>query len=166
MAVSAGGRWRALCFLMRRFCPRRQPSTGAWGSPAPLIWHLEWDCGQTAAMSRFRHTTSRQQQVTPGGEDGMSEPPLPTGTGSQQDLQALLQEFPQPKNLLVQVMQRALKASNVNDHIVYKSFDGYIKKTVLYISWPRKLKVEGFGNKKVVAEKHAAAAACRIFKKI
>ncbi|XP_048384755.1 ATP-dependent RNA helicase DHX30 isoform X2 [Stegostoma tigrinum] len=168
MAVYAGGMSRLLCFLLRRLCPRRQPSTGARGPPAPLAWHSEWECGpiwMTAAMSRFRHTTSRrQQQVTPRGEEGMSEPPLPTGASGQQDLQALLQEFPQPKNLLVQVMQRALKASNVNDRIVYKSFDGYIKKTVLYISWPRKLKVEGFGNKKVVAEKHAAAAACRIFK--
>ncbi|XP_043543931.1 ATP-dependent RNA helicase DHX30 isoform X1 [Chiloscyllium plagiosum] len=164
MAASAGGRSRALCFLMSRLCPPRQPSTGAWGPSAPLTWHSEWDCGHTAVMRRFRHTTSRQQQVNLGGEEEAPDRPLATGTGSQQDLQALLQEFPQPKNLLVQVMQRALKVSNVNDCIVYKSFDGRIKKTVLYIGWPRKLKVEGFGNKKVVAEKHAAAAACKIFK--
>ncbi|XP_078396973.1 ATP-dependent RNA helicase DHX30 isoform X1 [Cetorhinus maximus] len=158
------GSFRLLRFLARRLCLLRHPSSEPWAPVAlPVsVWHSEWDCGQTAGMSRLRDTTSQtQQQPDPGDEE---EQPLAAGTGRQQDLQALLQEFPQPKGLLAQVMQRALKVSDVKDHIIYKSFDGHIKKTVLHISWPRKLKVEGFGKKKVVAEKHAAAAACRIFK--
>ncbi|GCB61548.1 hypothetical protein scyTo_0004115 [Scyliorhinus torazame] len=155
----------AVGFLLRRLCPLRHPSAGPWAPATVFVWHSQWDCGRTAALSRFRNTASgRQQQPEPGGEEEEPELPLAAGTGRQQDLQALLQEFPQPKGLLTQVMQRALKVSNVKDHIVYKSFDGSVKKTVLHISWPRKLKVEGFGNKKVVAEKHAAATACRIFK--
>uniref|UniRef100_UPI00398F0B32 ATP-dependent RNA helicase DHX30 n=1 Tax=Pristiophorus japonicus TaxID=55135 RepID=UPI00398F0B32 len=160
-AVGASG---ALRLLVRGLCPLRHPSTGPWGRAAASAWHSEWDCGQTGAMSRFKHTASPREQPDPGGEEDELERPPGAGASTQQDLQILLQEFPQPKGLLAQVMQRALKVSDVKNHIVYKSFDGPIKKTVLYITWPRKLMVEGFGSKKIDAEKHAAAAACRIFK--
>ncbi|XP_067835126.1 ATP-dependent RNA helicase DHX30 [Heptranchias perlo] len=147
-----------LRLLVRRLCPLRYPRIGPWRWVATSVWHPVGDCGQTGAMSRFKHTASprEQQQHDPGGEEEEPE--------RQQDLHALLQEFPQPKGLLAQVMQRALKIPDVKDHIVYKSFDGPVKKTVLYVTWPRKLMVEGFGIKKIDAEKHAAAAACRIFK--
>ncbi|XP_051879730.1 ATP-dependent RNA helicase DHX30 isoform X2 [Pristis pectinata] len=153
-AVRAAG---VLRLLARRLCPLRHPGTGPWGRTAALVWPTEWDCGQTGAMHRLKHTASLRDP-----EEEEQELKRPPGAGA--DLQTLLREFPQPKGLLAQVMQRALKISDVKDHIVYKSFKGPTKKTLLYISWPRKLVVEGFGAKKIDAEKHAAAVACGIFK--
>ncbi|XP_072116547.1 ATP-dependent RNA helicase DHX30 isoform X1 [Mobula birostris] len=151
-----------LRLFMRKLCPLRHPGTGPWGRTAALVWHTKWDCGQTRAMHRLKCTANlrTQQQRDTEGE----EQELERSSGVGPDLQTLLQEFPQPKGLLAQVMQRALKVSDVKDHIVYKSFNGPIKKTLLYVYWPRKLVVEGFGAKKIDAEKHAAAVACGIFK--
>uniref|UniRef100_A0A4W3HJ40 RNA helicase n=1 Tax=Callorhinchus milii TaxID=7868 RepID=A0A4W3HJ40_CALMI len=91
-------------------------------------------------------------------------PPSPPSPTLSSDLQELLQEFPQPKNLLARVVQRALKRPDVKDHIVYQSSDGALKKTTLQIHWPKTIQVEGYGSKKIDAERHAAANACKLLK--
>ncbi|XP_032876217.1 ATP-dependent RNA helicase DHX30 isoform X2 [Amblyraja radiata] len=130
----------------------------------PWPWSLTWagrtarGGGRAAAGERLEHTASVR------AEQEQEQRPRRRREEEAADLQTLLQEFPQPKDLLTQVMQRALKLSDVKDRIVYKSFQGPTKKTLLYLSWPRKLVIKGYGAKKVEAERHAAAVACGIFK--
>uniref|UniRef100_A0A8C3M1W7 ATP-dependent RNA helicase DHX30 n=1 Tax=Chrysolophus pictus TaxID=9089 RepID=A0A8C3M1W7_CHRPC len=77
----------------------------------------------------------------------------------------LLKEFPQPKNLLNSVIGRALGISHARDKLVYIHTNGPRKKKVtLHIKWPKNVEVEGYGTKKIDAERQAAAAACQLFK--
>ncbi|XP_057561997.1 ATP-dependent RNA helicase DHX30 isoform X2 [Hippopotamus amphibius kiboko] len=77
----------------------------------------------------------------------------------------LLKEFPQPKNLLNSVIGRALGISHAKDKLVYVHTNGPKKKKVtLHIKWPKSVEVEGYGSKKIDAERQAAAAACQLFK--
>ncbi|XP_028933729.1 ATP-dependent RNA helicase DHX30 isoform X1 [Ornithorhynchus anatinus] len=77
----------------------------------------------------------------------------------------LLKEFPQPKNLLNSVIGRALGISHAKDKLVYVHSNGPKKKKVtLHIKWPKSVEVEGYGSKKIDAERQAAAAACQLFK--
>lgn len=41
-----------------------------------------------------------------------------------------------------------------------------LQKVTLLIKWPRTVEVEGYGTKKIDAERQAAAAACQLFKVI
>lgn len=38
------------------------------------------------------------------------------------------------------------------------------QKVTLHIKWPKNVEVEGYGTKKIDAERQAAAAACQLFK--
>lgn len=38
------------------------------------------------------------------------------------------------------------------------------QKVTLHIKWPKSVEVEGYGSKKIDAERQAAAAACQLFK--
>ncbi|PKU32541.1 atp-dependent rna helicase dhx30 isoform x1 [Limosa lapponica baueri] len=81
------------------------------------------------------------------------------------DSRDLLKEFPQPKNLLNSVIGRALGISHARDKLVYIHTNGPRKKKVtLHIKWPKNVEVEGYGTKKIDAERQAAAAACQLFK--
>jgi hypothetical protein len=40
------------------------------------------------------------------------------------------------------------------------------QKVTLHIKWPKSVEVEGYGSKKIDAERQAAAAACQLFKVI
>ncbi|XP_044275429.1 ATP-dependent RNA helicase DHX30 isoform X1 [Varanus komodoensis] len=83
----------------------------------------------------------------------------------QVDSRDLLKEFPQPKNLLNSVIGRALGISHARDKLVYIHTNGPRKKKVtLLIKWPKNVEVEGYGTKKIDAERQAAAAACHLFK--
>nr|XP_028606947.1 ATP-dependent RNA helicase DHX30 [Podarcis muralis] len=83
----------------------------------------------------------------------------------QGDSRDLLKEFPQPKNLLNSVIGRALGISHARDKLVYIHTNGPRKKKVtLLIKWPKNVEVEGYGTKKIDAERQAAAAACQLFK--
>ncbi|XP_061443764.1 ATP-dependent RNA helicase DHX30 isoform X4 [Rhineura floridana] len=87
------------------------------------------------------------------------------GTMGRQDSRDLLKEFPQPKNLLNSVIGRALGISHARDKLVYIHTNGPRKKKVtLLIKWPKNVEVEGYGTKKIDAERQAAAAACQLFK--
>lgn len=39
-----------------------------------------------------------------------------------------------------------------------------LQKVTLHIKWPKNVEVEGYGTKKIDAERQAAAAACQLFK--
>ncbi|XP_070623277.1 ATP-dependent RNA helicase DHX30 isoform X3 [Erythrolamprus reginae] len=97
-----------------------------------------------------------------GEEDGslrIFPPKLPRETRD------LLKEFPQPKNLLNSVIGRALGISHASDKLIYIHSNGPRKKKVtLLIKWPKNVEVEGYGTKKIDAERQAAAAACQLFK--
>ncbi|KAM6450270.1 ATP-dependent RNA helicase DHX30 isoform 2-T2 [Liasis olivaceus] len=81
------------------------------------------------------------------------------------DTRDLLKEFPQPKNLLNSVIGRALGISHARDKLIYIHTNGPRKKKVtLLIKWPKNVEVEGYGTKKIDAERQAAAAACHLFK--
>ncbi|XP_026540784.1 ATP-dependent RNA helicase DHX30 isoform X2 [Notechis scutatus] len=97
------------------------------------------------------------------GEEGallrIAPPKLPRETRD------LLKEFPQPKNLLNSVIGRALGISHARDKLIYIHSNGPRKKKVtLLIKWPKNVEVEGYGTKKIDAERQAAAAACQLFK--
>ncbi|XP_065442760.1 ATP-dependent RNA helicase DHX30 isoform X2 [Chrysemys picta bellii] len=102
-------------------------------------------------------------------ERGAEQEPGADGAGEAgamvKDSRDLLKEFPQPKNLLNSVIGRALGISHARDKLVYIHTNGPRKKKVtLHIKWPKNVEVEGYGTKKIDAERQAAAAACQLFK--
>ncbi|KAI4878126.1 hypothetical protein NFI96_011072, partial [Prochilodus magdalenae] len=72
-----------------------------------------------------------------------------------------LMEFPQAKSLLHSTLSRSLGSSDVSRYIQYDCTDGEVKRATLTLLWPQRIEVEGFGSRKVEAERRAAAAACR-----
>uniref|UniRef100_A0ABI0NNL0 ATP-dependent RNA helicase DHX30 n=1 Tax=Bos taurus TaxID=9913 RepID=A0ABI0NNL0_BOVIN len=106
----------------------------------------------------------RQCKLPPPRLPPMCVNPAPGGTISRAS-RDLLKEFPQPKNLLNSVIGRALGISHAKDKLVYVHTNGPKKKKVtLHIKWPKSVEVEGYGSKKIDAERQAAAAACQLFK--
>ncbi|KAL1279714.1 hypothetical protein QQF64_014314 [Cirrhinus molitorella] len=75
----------------------------------------------------------------------------------------LLREFPQPKNLLFATLSRSLGLSDLSQYIQYSCTDGEVKRATVTLHWPMRIETEGFGSRKVEAERQAAAAAlCKL----
>ncbi|XP_017540855.1 ATP-dependent RNA helicase DHX30 [Pygocentrus nattereri] len=72
----------------------------------------------------------------------------------------VLMEFPQAKSLLHSTLCRSLGRSDVSQYIRYHCTDGEVKRATVTLLWPQRIEVEGFGSRKVEAERRAAAAAC------
>ncbi|XP_058039176.1 ATP-dependent RNA helicase DHX30 isoform X1 [Ahaetulla prasina] len=133
--------------------------TGAPGLVGP--WRAR--CYTRVAGPEEAEEGCREGDMGREGEEGVSlrvsPPKLPRETRD------LLKEFPQPKNLLNSVIGRALGISHARDKLIYIHSNGPRKKKVtLVIKWPKNVEVEGFGTKKIDAERQAAAAACQLFK--
>ncbi|KAL0966191.1 hypothetical protein UPYG_G00292100 [Umbra pygmaea] len=74
----------------------------------------------------------------------------------------LLKEYPEPKNLLFTTISRALRVSDLSQHIQYDCTEhGDIKRATVTLLWPSKMEVEGVARRKIDAERYAAAAACQ-----
>ena len=78
----------------------------------------------------------------------------------------LIKLYPNPKGILNNVVCQATK-DNVRKAIAYKTKElsgsnktQSTKKSVLALTWPREMEVEGYGRGKKEAEKMAAAQAC------
>ncbi|XP_052465203.1 ATP-dependent RNA helicase DHX30 [Carassius gibelio] len=71
----------------------------------------------------------------------------------------LLREFPQPKNLLFATLSKCLRVSDLSQYIQYSCTDGEVKRATVTLQWPVRLETEGFGARRVEAERQAAAAA-------
>ncbi|KAL2097256.1 hypothetical protein ACEWY4_006463 [Coilia grayii] len=78
----------------------------------------------------------------------------------------LLNEFPEPKALLYQTLSRSLGLSDPSHLIQYTCTDGKVKKATVTVMWPHRIQTEGFGSRKVLAERFAAAAACQKLKEL
>ncbi|XP_044151622.1 ATP-dependent RNA helicase DHX30 isoform X2 [Bufo gargarizans] len=75
----------------------------------------------------------------------------------------LLKQFPSPKNLLHCVISQGLRTSQVRDKLTYThSGSGSKNRVTLRLKWPKLIEVEGYGPKKIDAERQAAAMACKI----
>ncbi|KAK7158590.1 hypothetical protein R3I94_005043 [Phoxinus phoxinus] len=75
----------------------------------------------------------------------------------------LLQEFPQAKSLLYTTLSKSLGLSDLSQYIQYSCSDGEVKRATLTLQWPERIETEGFGPRKLEAERQAAAAAlCRL----
>ncbi|OWK02469.1 DHX30 [Cervus elaphus hippelaphus] len=144
---------RRLMALAAGVSPRLRPS----GPRA--IGRLGRPRGLSTGCSRHDRTQEAAEAEAAPGEPG-------EGDGSMVNASRdLLKEFPQPKNLLNSVIGRALGISHAKDKLVYVHTNGPKKKKVtLHIKWPKSVEVEGYGSKKIDAERQAAAAACQLFK--
>ncbi|CAM9294885.1 ATP-dependent RNA helicase DHX30 [Lampetra planeri] len=80
--------------------------------------------------------------------------------GYSDEQEALLQEFPLPKDLLRTVLEHVASATTCPTKLSYTNYDGRLKRSVLSVMWPVNLRTEGFGWRKLQAERHAAAVAC------
>ncbi|XP_068196409.1 ATP-dependent RNA helicase DHX30 [Antennarius striatus] len=73
----------------------------------------------------------------------------------------LLKEFPDPKHLLNATICQSLRTSDLSQYIQYSCVEhAGIKKATVTLQWPCKIQEEGHADKKVDAERFAAAAAC------
>uniref|UniRef100_A0A4W4DM92 ATP-dependent RNA helicase DHX30 n=1 Tax=Electrophorus electricus TaxID=8005 RepID=A0A4W4DM92_ELEEL len=77
---------------------------------------------------------------------------------------SILTLFPQAKSLLHSTVSRSLGQSDVSQYIQYHCTDGEVKRATVTLLWPQRIETEGFGSRKVQAERRAAAAACRRLK--
>lgn len=131
-------------------------------SPGP---RAAWRQGRSRGLSS---SCARPDRTKEAAEAEAGEVPGGPGEGDGSMVNAsrdLLKEFPQPKNLLNSVIGRALGISHAKDKLVYVHTNGPKKKKVtLHIKWPKSVEVEGYGSKKIDAERQAAAAACQLFK--
>ncbi|XP_059520899.1 ATP-dependent RNA helicase DHX30 isoform X1 [Myotis daubentonii] len=147
--MAAAGR---LVALATRVSPRLRPA----GPRAPSGWRA----GRQGRARGFSSGPDPAQEAAEA-EAGAA----PGGDGMGHASRDLLKEFPQPKNLLNSVIGRALGISHAKDKLVYVHTNGPKKKKVtLHIKWPKSVEVEGYGSKKIDAERQAAAAACQLFK--
>ncbi|XP_057189902.1 ATP-dependent RNA helicase DHX30 [Triplophysa rosa] len=96
---------------------------------------------RTKAGAIHKHRQSLPETVDRGGSD-------------------LLQEFPQPKNLLHATLSKSLGLSDLSQYIQYSCTDGEVKRATVTLHWPMRIETEGFGSRKIEAERHAAAEAC------
>ncbi|KAM9308104.1 ATP-dependent RNA helicase DHX30 [Gastrophryne carolinensis] len=79
------------------------------------------------------------------------------------DSRDLLRQFPEPKNLLHSVISKALRTSHIQDKLKYfHSVCNQNYKVTLRMKWPKPIEVEGYGQRKIDAERQAAAMACKI----
>ncbi|KAK1332731.1 hypothetical protein QTO34_007414 [Cnephaeus nilssonii] len=148
--MAAAGRLMALA---ARVSPRLRPS----GPRA---------AGRQTRSRGFSSGSARPDPTREAAEAEAGAAPGGPGEGSMVNASRdLLKEFPQPKNLLNSVIGRALGISHAKDKLVYVHTNGPKKKKVtLHIKWPKSVEVEGYGSKKIDAERQAAAAACQLFK--
>ncbi|XP_041954389.1 ATP-dependent RNA helicase DHX30 [Alosa sapidissima] len=79
---------------------------------------------------------------------------------------SLLNEFPEPKDLLYRTLARSLGLSDPSHLIQYNCTDGEVKRATVTVMWPQKIETVGFGSRKILAERHAAAAACQKLKEL
>ncbi|KAL7977835.1 hypothetical protein Chor_010787 [Crotalus horridus] len=129
------------CRLLRAFL---RGGAGGGGSFPGLIGPWRSRCYTRVAGTEEAEEAGREVDMGREGEPGPGEgedgaclrlsPPR-----LPRETRDLLKEFPQPKNLLN-------------------------SKVTLLIKWPKNVEVEGYGTKKIDAERQAAAAACQLFK--
>ncbi|KAG9472018.1 hypothetical protein GDO78_021599 [Eleutherodactylus coqui] len=75
----------------------------------------------------------------------------------------LLKQFPAPKNLLHCILSQSLRRSHIKDLLTYiHSGSGSKHRVTLRLKWPKLIEVEGYGPKKIDAERQAAAMACKV----
>lgn len=96
---------------------------------------------RTKAGVIHKHRQSPPETVNTGGSDPLGE-------------------FPQPKNLLHATLSKSLGLSDLSQYIQYSCTDGDVKRATVTLHWPMRIETEGFGSRKIEAERHAAAAAC------
>ncbi|XP_059199747.1 ATP-dependent RNA helicase DHX30 [Centropristis striata] len=73
----------------------------------------------------------------------------------------LLNEFPDPKGLLNNIITRSLGVCDLSQLVQYSYTEtAGVKKATVTVMWPCKIEEEGFASKKVDAERLAAAAVC------
>ncbi|XP_043085634.1 ATP-dependent RNA helicase DHX30 isoform X2 [Puntigrus tetrazona] len=78
----------------------------------------------------------------------------------------LLREFPEPKHLLYATLSRSLRMSDLSRFLQYSCSDGELKRATVTLHWPVRIETEGFGSRKVEAERQAAAAALQKLKEL
>nr|XP_054752166.1 ATP-dependent RNA helicase DHX30-like [Lytechinus pictus] len=95
--------------------------------------------------------------------------------GISEEHQLLLKTFPNPKGILNNVILSKAKCSSIQDVLTYRMQDvpgaakkggSVLKKSILALSWPQVMELEGFGRKKKDAELVAAAQACARLKEL
>lgn len=74
--------------------------------------------------------------------------------------------FPHPKSLLTRVVQVATSSNRVKELICFKTKGGRVKTCELIMHWPELMKFTATANKRVTAEKRAAALACLKLKEL
>nr|XP_015209820.1 PREDICTED: putative ATP-dependent RNA helicase DHX30 [Lepisosteus oculatus] len=111
-------------------------------------------------VCRYRTTGSRQFVIEAGKEQEEENRVAEMRRGRKE----LLKEFPHPKSLLHNLLSRALGISDLSQHILYSCTEGHVKRATVTVLWPRRVEAEGFGSRKIDAERRAAAAACMILK--
>ncbi|KAM3929120.1 ATP-dependent RNA helicase DHX30 [Leptodactylus fuscus] len=117
-----------------------------------LLCRVRW--GPVRPLCSGRHRTR------PRGAEEENQPQPEGDMGADKDL---LRQFPAPKNLLHSVLSQNLRTSHIQDKLSYiHSNSGRHKAITLRLKWPQLIQVEGFGAKKVDAERQAAARACKI----
>ncbi|XP_053740245.1 ATP-dependent RNA helicase DHX30 [Synchiropus splendidus] len=80
---------------------------------------------------------------------------------------SLLEEFPQPKNLLNNSIARCLGLNDLSQVIRYScTEEAGLKRATVTVLWPRKIQEEGCATKRFDAERFAAAAACLKLKEL
>ncbi|XP_066538093.1 ATP-dependent RNA helicase DHX30 isoform X2 [Hoplias malabaricus] len=106
---------------------------------------------------RLRTSWSSVNAIRTRAQDQGEQPAERDTGGGQCDM---LMEFPRAKSLLHSTLSRSLGRSDVSRFIQYHCTDGEVKRATVTLLWPERIEVEGFGSRKVEAERRAAAAAC------
>ncbi|XP_062850479.1 ATP-dependent RNA helicase DHX30 [Trichomycterus rosablanca] len=97
---------------------------------------------------------------------GTAHPQNQPASDTNTDQPDLLTEFPEPKSLLYSALSRSLGLSDMSRYIQYSCTDGEVKRAKVTLHWPEKIEMEGFGSRKMEAERRAAAAACHRLKEL
>lgn len=105
------------------------------------------------------YRTKVQSFQEDGTDNNQSKPDSPNPN--------LLKEFPDSKSLLHNTISRSLGINDLSQFVQYNCTEhAGVKKATVTVLSPIKIQVEGYGTKKIDAERLAAAAACQKLKEM
>ncbi|KAK5860049.1 hypothetical protein PBY51_021555 [Eleginops maclovinus] len=82
------------------------------------------------------------------------------------DISEALSIFPQPKSVLARVIQLATSSNRISENMQFRTTGGKLKTCDLTLRWPEEMKFSATANRRVKAERMAAALACMKLKEL
>ncbi|XP_070829883.1 ATP-dependent RNA helicase DHX30 [Chaetodon trifascialis] len=122
--------------------------------------------GRMASSSAFfDHEDELPSEIVSRGKADQQKQWLPCAEDTSNATEAL-SLFPQPKSLLIRIIQVATSSNRIRELMQYRTTGGKLKRCQLTMHWPEDMTFSATARNRVTAEKTAAALACMKLKEL